>query len=429
MTAHPLLRRCTVGALAAALTAFAPAALAPAAHAATVTAAPGLVPAYTATSADQRIASKLTARATTAKFGTRFTGAVVDAASGRTVWTRNGSTALMPASTTKLVTATDALAVFGPTYRFTTRVKRGYQADQVILVGSGDPAFSATQLGALARTTATAMKAKKQLKVRVYADDSLFAAPSLATGWKSSYVPAETPWLRALVVDRRQRADTTLDAANLFAAKLRANGLTVTRIGRGKATSKDPVLASSAGQTVSQLVSTMLLNSDNEHAEALHRLVGIRLGYGKTWAAAKAAQKSRLTKEGLTATALYDGSGLSRSDRLSSLQLARIVTNVFEPGNATTLAVLRGGSALPVSGKTGTLRAAYGRFTATTSRCAVGKVHAKTGTLSDAVALSGWTVGTDGRVKAFAFVVNGKAGTMALKQNLDMLAATVTGCY
>jgi len=59
----------------------------------------------------------------------------------------------------------------------------------------------------------------------------------------------------------------------------------------------------------------------------------------------------------------------------------------------------------------------------------VGKVWAKTGTLSDVVALAGFTKGADGRLKAFAFLVNGKDSSTSLKQNIDMLAATVNGCY
>ncbi len=164
------------------------------------------------------------------------------------------------------------------------------------------------------------MKAQGQLRIRLYADDTLLVAPSLATGWRSTYIPAETTWLRALVVDGRQVTDTTMDAANLFAAKLKAQGLTVTVVGRGSTTSANPLLASSAGLTVNEIVSRMMLESDNEHAEALHRLVGIKLGYGSTWTAATAAQTARLHSEGLTATALYDGSGLSRSDRLTGLQ-------------------------------------------------------------------------------------------------------------
>jgi D-alanyl-D-alanine carboxypeptidase/D-alanyl-D-alanine-endopeptidase (penicillin-binding protein 4) len=385
--------------------------------------------AYLRTAADSRMSNMLTARATSTLFGSSFSGSVVDATSGRVVWSRNGSLGLMPASTTKWVTATDALGVLGAGYRFTTRVRLGGQADQVVLVGSGDPALSSTQLTSLASTTATAMKARGELKVRVYADDSLFPAPSLATGWRSTYIPGDTTWLRALVVDGRQASDTSIDAANLFAAKLKGYGLAPTVSGRLTTSASAPVLASSVGQTVSQIVSTMLLWSDNEYAEALHRLVAIQTGYGSSWTAARSAQSAQLTTEGLTADALYDGSGLSRSDRLTSLQLARLATNVFEPANATKLALLRSDSALPISGQTGTLSSSYGRFTTAASKCAVGKVHAKTGTLDDAVALSGWTVGADGRVKGFAFVVNGKASSLTLRQNVDMLAATVVGCY
>ena len=32
-------------------------------------------------------------------------------------------------------------------------------------------------------------------------------------------------------------------------------------------------------------------------------------------------------------------------------------------------------------------------------------------------------------MKTFAFLVNGKTSSTTLKQNVDMLAATVNGCY
>jgi D-alanyl-D-alanine carboxypeptidase/D-alanyl-D-alanine-endopeptidase (penicillin-binding protein 4) len=392
--------------------------------------APSLATAYTKSSADARIVSKLTARVTTARFGTQFSGAVMDARTGTLLWSKNGNTALKPASTIKFVAATNALRRFGPTYRFTTVVRRGTQADQVVLIGSGDPALSSTQLVSLAKQTAAAMKAKGQLRVRLYADDTLFAAPTLATGWPSTYIPNETTWLRSLVVDGRLVTDTSLDAARIFAAKLRYYGITVAFVTRGTASSANPVLATSAGQTVDQIVTRMMMESDNEHAEALHRLVGVRSGAGRTWTAASAAARKGLAYEGLSATAIYDGSGLSRSDRLTGIQLARMVTNTFEPANQVPFRILRSSPGLPRAGMTGTLKASYNRFTASTSRCAVGKVYAKTGTLRDAVALAGWTVGKDGRTKAFAFIINGNpTSTTVMRQNIDMLAATVNGCY
>src|SRR5688500_13885920 len=114
----------------------------------------------TASSADLRMRQALTSRATTTRFGTAFSGAVIDAQSNRVVWTKNGSTALMPASTTKLVTASNALTVFGPTKRFTTRVRNGSAGDRVVVEGSGDPSLSSAQLDAMAKTVAGVLKAR-----------------------------------------------------------------------------------------------------------------------------------------------------------------------------------------------------------------------------------------------------------------------------
>ncbi|MFL6175590.1 MAG: D-alanyl-D-alanine carboxypeptidase, partial [Ornithinibacter sp.] len=106
--------------------------------------------AYTASPADVRMRSALTSRATTARFGTVFSGTVLDAASNTTVWGRNSTSYRMPASTNKLVTATNALTVFGPGKRWTTRVRSGSSADRVILVGAGDPSLKSTGLEAMA---------------------------------------------------------------------------------------------------------------------------------------------------------------------------------------------------------------------------------------------------------------------------------------
>jgi D-alanyl-D-alanine carboxypeptidase/D-alanyl-D-alanine-endopeptidase (penicillin-binding protein 4) len=243
-------------------------------------------------------------------------------------------------------------------------------------------------------------------------------------------VPTDVRLVRALVVDGRNVSDTTMDAAKVFATKLEAAGLTVRSVGRARVPAGTPVLASVQGLRLDQIVRRMLLVSDNDYAEALHRLVGIATGYGSTWTGARKAQVAALASQGFTLPydRLFDGSGISRKDRLTANQLSGLLATVLEPGR-TDLAVMTSGGALPVSGLTGTLAARYKRYTTTPSKCAAGKVTAKTGTLNDAVALSGWTIGTDGRVKTFAFLVNGRWATKALMQRVDALAATVNGCY
>ena len=386
---------------------------------------------YAGSAADLRMKSALTSRATTARFGTAFSGAVIDATSNRLVWSKNGTTALMPASTNKLVTASNALTAFGPTKRFTTKVVDGSAADRVVIEGSGDPSLSSAQLDAMARTVSYVLTQRglTVAPVRVYVDDDVFPTPSLATGWKSSYVPDSITAVRGLVRDQRDSSDTSADVGRYFRDRLKAYGITAAGYyGRADAASTAPVLASSQGAALSTTVNRMLLVSDNEIAESLHKLVGVAKGKGSTWTGARSAQALVLGQQGLSAAALYDGSGLSRADRISAVQLARVVDRGVDTSRPE-LWPLRSAEGMPTAGRTGTLSASSKRFVTAQSKCAAGKLWAKTGRLSDVVALSGFTKGADGRLKVFAFVVNGKDSTTTLKQNVDMLAATVTGCY
>jgi D-alanyl-D-alanine carboxypeptidase/D-alanyl-D-alanine-endopeptidase (penicillin-binding protein 4) len=367
----------------------------------------------------------LASRATTARFGTLFSGTVIDAASNAYVWGKNSNSYRLPASTNKLVTATNALTLFGPDKRWTTQVRAGSRAEHVILVGAGDPSLSSTSLEAMARTTATALLSQRITAAKVYVDDDVFPTPTLAYGWKASYVPDSIAPVRGLVRDQRNTTDTSADAGAYFRDRLKAHGVTgAVYSGRANAASGARVIASSTGSSLASIVQSMLLNSDNEVAEALHKLVGRQLGFGATWAGARTAQAQELAAQNLRSGNLYDGSGLSRADRITTAQQVQILDRAVHPGTQATLWPLKGG--LPTAGRTGTLAS---RFTTAASKCAVGRVFAKTGTLSDVVSLAGWTTGADGRVKVFAFLVNGKTSSTTLMQNVDMLAATVTGCY
>ena len=125
-----------------------------------------------------RIASALTSRVTTARFGTSFTGAV-STPERPVVWCKNGTPATCrprPPSWSRRRTPCASSAPRTGSRRPSSAAR---QADQVILVGSGDPSFSSAQLAALAQTTAATMKAAGQLRVRLYADDSPFRRADL----------------------------------------------------------------------------------------------------------------------------------------------------------------------------------------------------------------------------------------------------------
>ena len=95
---------------------------------------------------------------------------------------------------------------------------------------------------------------------------------------------------------------------------------------------------------------------------------------------------------------VVDGSGLSRGDKTSPLQVVTLLRDL-SPGGVPALQVVGSDlqAALPVIGRSGTLA---GRMVGS---AASGACDAKTGTLSDASDLAGWC---DGGRFAFALLMN-----------------------
>lgn len=378
---------------------------------------------------DQRMHDSLIARARDPKLGSHTTALVSDLATGRILFSRNRLTRQLPASTTKLVTAVNALETFGPGHRFTTTVLDGATPDHVVLVGGGDPSLRSTDLATLAAATASALTLSARPAVNLLVDDSLFPAPSRAFGWLRNYVPRDIRPVRALVVNQHKVMDTSLDAGRTFAAQLRALGITVTIVARGRDTVAGPALATVQGLPLSLIVSDMLHRSDNDHAEALHRLVALAQGFPATWRGSAAAQRVVLRRLGveLGSSHLYDGSGLSRAGRLTAQQLVSVLTLAYQTTHPALVSLQH--EALPIAGQTGTLAARFKRFNTAPTSCAAGLVEAKTGSLSGVISLAGYALGADGQLKVFAFLVNGRPSTLTTRRAVDRLASTVTGCW
>ncbi|MGZ4613980.1 MAG: D-alanyl-D-alanine carboxypeptidase/D-alanyl-D-alanine endopeptidase [Actinomycetes bacterium] len=380
---------------------------------------------------DQVVFDSLTSRATAKALGPDLAGMVTDAATGRLLWARTPFERQIPASNAKLLTAVNALSTFGPSYRFSTRVVQGLAPQQLVLVGAGDPSFSRASLSALATRTAAAVRAKGLTRVSVYVDDSLFPRPSLAYGWRSSYVPNDARAVRALVVNRQRRGDTSLDAGRTFAALLKGHGLAVKPklVSHRKAPAGAPSVATVKGLPLSTMIGTMLRESDNDYAEALHRLVATKVGFAATWTGARLAQRQVLLTLGvdLGASTMYDGSGLSRADRLAPNDLVRVLSLVFD-GQHPALAGMQHG-ALAIAGRTGTLGPRYLRYTTKPTSCAAGLIEAKTGSLSGVISLSGFARGKDGRIKLFSFLLNWVPSTLTTRRAVDKLATSITGCW
>jgi D-alanyl-D-alanine carboxypeptidase/D-alanyl-D-alanine-endopeptidase (penicillin-binding protein 4) len=216
-------------------------------------------------------------------------------------------------------------------------------------------------------------------------------------------------------------------AAQAFARLLRSNGVHVTGTpGRTRAAKGAQRLAAVSSPPVSALVEQALPVSDNDLAEALARQVAVAKGMPASFSGAAAAVRQVLAELGVdpAGMATYDGSGLSRRDRIPARVLAQVLATAASSRHPELRAALTG---LPVAGFTGTLE---DRFDTGTAAKAVGVVRAKTGTLSGVNTLAGLTEDADGRLLAFAFMADqvppGASGKAP--GALDRLAAAVTAC-
>ena len=316
----------------------------------------------------------------------------LDLDTGEAVYSRNASMPLIPASNEKLAVTYAALTALGPSFTIETDVLgSGQQVDtawqgNLVLKGYGDPTLSSADLSVLARQVRAA--GITRVTGGVVADESWFDTRRTAPGWKASFYIDESPPLSALIVDRGVAGrftshDPALAAGQLFRAALVRAGVAVAGgATHGVADDTAVPIAAVDSPPLSAIVRWMDHVSDNFEAEMLLKELGAVQAYSGTTAAGVGVVAGLLVQAGvpMTGVRLVDGSGLSLLDRFTTSSLVSLLTAMWnDPGVRPELL-----ASLPVAGRSGTL-ADRMRGTA-----AAGVVLAKTGTTSNASALSGF---------------------------------------
>ena len=359
------------------------------------------------------------------------------------VWS-TGDDPFVPASTLKLLTATAALATLGPDHRFdTTVVARGRD---VTLVGGGDPLLASrpattdgwpprADITTLARRTARALRDRGVRRpVRLAYDDSLFTGPVENPYWRADYVPdgIVSP-ITALWVDEGRSpsgfgrvADPSAAAAEVFRAALVDQGVEV----KGS-TVAEPAppgakqVASVESPPLAQIVEWVLEVSDNEGAEVLARHVGLAVLDDGSFAGGARAVRRTLTDLGvpLNGAVIHDGSGLSRRNRLRARTLVEVLRVAAQDDRPELRSVVTG---LPVGAFTGSL--AYRLDDAPDA--GIGRVRAKTGTLTGVHSLAGIVTDQNGAPLVFVLAADRVRlrNNLDARQALDNLAGALGAC-
>lgn len=389
---------------------------------------------------------------------------------GREVYARAAQLPLLPASTQKAVTAAAALLTFGSDHRFETRVAlrprgggvrapigaRGRFDGDLVLAGSGDPALASrgfqrfiypirprTSLERLADRVVDA--GITEVTGGVIGDGSVFGADTAPRGWKQEYFrDFDARHITGLTIDAGLRyqvdspppdlelrltvsPDPIGQAAAMLHQALQERGV---RFGTTTDSRHRPVRVARTVATVSspplgELLRHALERSDNHMADTLFRAVGSAHHHRGSWLAGGLAARAVFDRLGVPrdGAVFADGSGLSRADRLTAQQLARLDVAMASSRHAAAWA-----DAMAVAGREGTLRR---RLLGT---LAEGRFRGKSGTLDDVKSLVGAVAGPAGRRYHLAVIGNGVDGSDRLRLRVLMdelvlaLAADLHGC-
>jgi serine-type D-Ala-D-Ala carboxypeptidase/endopeptidase (penicillin-binding protein 4) len=359
-------------------------------------------------------------------------GAVVyDITAGRQLFALRATVKRAPASVEKLYTSVAMLTEIGPSARIhTTLLGTGHLGPDGVwhgnlyLRGGGDPTFgdgtfnrnweqgygpTASELVALLRA-----RGISEVTGSVFGDASLF--DNLRGGPNSGGAPDIGDLggqLSALTYDHG--ASTGKLSPGAFAAKelaitmsaahIRANPGTITATAPRSAVK----LATVASPPVSVMLRLMDVPSDDFFAEMFTKLLGAHYGTGGTTSAGAEVISSAAAEFGVHPK-IVDGSGLSRADLSSPLEVVDLLRSVYLTPTGRTLR-----ASLPVVGVNGTTRR-IGVKTAAQGNCV-----AKTGTLDYVTNLAGYCHSGGGHTLAFAIFLDGPSNEASIQLLTQMV--------
>lgn len=414
---------------------------------------------------------------------------VLDALTGDVLAARNADRPVTPASTTKLLSAAAIVTGLPVDSTFTTRVVRGAEPGQIVLVaggdmllarGEGDPEAVAGRAGVgdLAAQAAEALTERGVTgPVEVALDLQHAAGPETLSTWTDFWVSQGYTGRIVQIGLEEDRAlpqrpsppDPPQEAARAFVAALEEHGVEVADDGDGDA-ADDPdwdaavvetpageagtegggtagpddaasstapqdvagadVLASVESAAVRDVLALALATSDNAMVEQLARQAAVAAGRSADQEAVTAWIADTMEQDygiDMTGLTLADASGLSGGTRLTVDAVAEVLVDGADGSHRPLQSVLAAGG-LPIAGYTGTL---HDRFHLPVHAAAIGNARAKTGSLPNVTSLAGTVVTRDGRLLVYAMTADdiGEDGAvLEARSVLDEIVAQLARC-
>lgn len=296
---------------------------------------------------------------------------VQDLTTGKVIASHNKDRSLLPASIMKTVTIAGLLNEAGPDGRFHTRVYADGPVDDnlikgdLVIVGGGDPTLGANCLPESADIADELVAALRhhgieKIQGTLRIDTSLYSGPACPPSWVAEdRREAYGTGCHALNFRRNAAGGRAVkDPVGLFAdhivRSLASVGISldgVPKIGGDACapSAESLLLVDHVSDRYAEVMRSCMMRSDNLFAENLLRAFALARGNeGSTAAGAEEMMRywknNGVDTKGVT---IIDGSGLSRSNRVTASFIGGIMRSMYEDDEYSTF--------LPLAGQEGTL--------------------------------------------------------------------------
>lgn len=293
---------------------------------------------------------------------------LLDPVSGESIFEYSSDSLRMPASLLKIFSAAALLDYVTPDFRFTTEILTGAEPNTLIIAGSLDPWMERNNTLAAKMGRVSLPKIVNTALNKLDSDNG---APikTLRIEYSKMHIP-DLDFIKAQFAARNVKVTTlrvTSEEAYLF--------------------SKESI-AKFQSPPLQKIMNWMLLWSDNTLGNRMAMYASMKAGFGYSESGIQETFVKTLNNLEIDSTGLkaVDGSGLSRSNRVSAQMLAQLLLKTYNNDKYRNIY-----DGLPVGGINGTMR---NRFVASAPK-AIGLVRTKTGSLTGVVSMAGYVQGGD----------------------------------
>jgi D-alanyl-D-alanine carboxypeptidase len=293
---------------------------------------------------------------------------LLDPVSGETIFENSADSLRMPASLLKLFSAAALFTYLSPDHRFATEILTSVKANTLVIAGSFDPWMQ--------KNNSLATKTVRVSLTKI-----------VATALKKLDTDNGAP-IKSLRIEYASMFGDDLDfiKSQFMARKIKVSLVKVSNT-EARLYAKESI-AIFQSPPLQQIMDWMLLWSDNTLGDRLARHASMQAGFGFTESGIQKVFVKTLTELEIDSAGLIavDGSGLSRTNRVSTRMLSQLLLKTYKTEKYSTIY-----SGLPVGGVNGTMR---NRFVES-APSAIGLVRTKTGVLTGVESMAGYVQGGD----------------------------------